>query len=108
MHFDRIYRHGDVILFRLSDEGHAKTSGERTKRLTLAFGEATGHAHQLRGDLEVLEKPGPAGRWLFRVHSPSVLSHEEHERMVLEPGVYLKVNQVEYDPFREMIVRVAD
>ena len=62
----------------------------------------------LRGDIEVLRAGDASGEWLFRVRAPSVLTHEEHERMVLDRGVYRKVNQVEFDPFRERIVQIRD
>lgn len=108
MDFDRIYRHGDVIVFRLPAAEYTDQSGETTNQVVLALGEATGHAHRLRGGIELLEPVGGDGRCLFRVEERAVLSHEEHAAMVLEPGVYLKVDQVEYDPFSAAVRRIAD
>lgn len=122
MKFEKVYRHGDVIVFKLKEQDLAGYAARKTKTAVLAYGEVTGHAHRLHGELELLEKPknqseiivleeGKAlneGDILFHVLSEAVLSHEEHDRIVLEEGVYLKVNQVEYDPFHDLLVQVRD
>ena len=108
MPIERIYRHGDVVLFRLDESGGPRSGGSTRSHLVLARGEATGHAHRLRGSLEVVEPDTGTGSWLFRVHDRAVLTHEEHDRMVLEPGLYRKVDQVEFNPFLAMVVRVQD
>ncbi|MDJ1485692.1 hypothetical protein QNI16_34750 [Cytophagaceae bacterium YF14B1] len=108
MEFERVYRHGDVLLFKVAETGVTAHVKERTKKLTLELGEVTGHSHQLAGDVEVLDSPVEKDQLLFRVTDQAVLTHEEHERIVLEKGVYLKVSQVEYDPFQDLIVRIRD
>jgi hypothetical protein len=47
--FERIYRHGDVVLFKLKESPVRTKSGGQVKELILEEGEATGHAHQLKG-----------------------------------------------------------
>jgi len=112
MEYERIYRHGDVLLYKLNEkkskEARAKAVREKTRKLTLAYGEVTGHAHRLSGDVEVLEWEGGPDEILFRVSSGATLTHEEHDRMILEEGLYLKVNQVEFDPLEEVIREIAD
>jgi hypothetical protein len=107
MDFERIYRHGDVLLFKLK-EGDAYPTKERVKKITLELGEVTGHSHQLTGDMEILEASLEKDQVLFKVKDKAVLTHEEHDRIVLETGVYLKVSQIEYNPFHDMIVRIRD
>ncbi len=74
----------------------------------MAEGEVTGHAHRLRGKIEVLEKKQEDEQILFKVHHKTTLSHEEHATLILEKGTYLKVQQVEYDPFNDLIVHIRD
>lgn len=107
MNIEKIYRHGDVLLFKVDNAPQASVK-ECVKKLTLELGEVTGHAHQLTGNVEILDAEVENGQLLFRVTEQAVLTHEEHDRIVLEKGVYLKVTQVEYDPFRDILVRIRD
>lgn len=103
---ERIYRHGDVILYKLQDAN--LENGTKTDELVLALGEVTGHAHRLKGDVEVLERDKAGDNIKFVVKGEAVLTHEEHDTIVLERGVYLKINQVEYNPFEDIIQVVKD
>ena len=111
MKFEKIFRHGDVIIFRLPENNNPFTQ-QKTKeisKLTLALGEVTGHSHQLKGDLEVLEQTqNSPDEVFFRVKEKAVLTHEEHDAIVLDKGIYFKVNQVEFDPFEQIIRYVRD
>jgi len=40
--------------------------------------------------------------------SVGVLTHDEHDRMVLEAGKYRSFNQVEFNPFDQTVSRVFD
>lgn len=125
----RIYRHGDVIVYKLDpsasgsaeektflqklfsskkEESVAVPPAARQEKLVLGYGETTGHSHLMQGDFDVLEKKEKEEEVLFRVNTMAVLSHEEHDRIVLEPGLYLKVSQVEYDPFNDLMRYVRD
>jgi len=108
MEFEKIYRHGDVLLFKMAETDLQASVKETVKHLTLELGEVTGHSHQLTGEIEILDAPVEKDQLLFKVTDKAVLSHEEHDRIVLEKGIYLKVNQVEYDPFQDLIVRIRD
>lgn len=99
----QIYRQGDV-LFRRIDKLPA---GERRKRenATVAYGEVTGHSHQLaiadREVAEVLE----IGEGLYvhvsadgiRIEGATVV-HEEHGPINLPAGDYAVTIQREYSP----------
>jgi hypothetical protein len=110
MEIERIYRHGDVVIFRLKNAEELNSLGfKKETEVVLEHGEASGHAHRLKGGIEVMEKKGSAeGELYFRISDKAVLSHEEHDRMVLDAGMYLKVSQVEYDPFADLLRRVLD
>jgi len=105
LQFDRIYRHGDVILFRMPETFNLSEPLAPKQELVLALGETTGHSHQLKGELLLQEK---SEKTFFKVLKKAILTHEEHQTMILEKGVYLKVDQVEYDPFKGIIRRILD
>ncbi|OJJ15158.1 hypothetical protein BKI52_39520 [marine bacterium AO1-C] len=108
--FDKVYRHGDVIIFQFPEANLSAIALKKMNKVTLAYGEVTGHAHRLKGDIAVAEQIPEAGvePVLFEVQAQAVLTHEEHDTIVLERGVYLKVNQVEYDPFSDLIRAIRD
>jgi hypothetical protein len=55
----------------------------------LAPGEATGHAHAIREDGAVLYHGKAAnGERFLRVLRPVSLTHEEHDKIALEAGIY--------------------
>lgn len=109
MNFQKIFRHGDVLIFELSQEYESIFNKiEETKQLTLALGEVTGHKHLLEGDLELLKEDTLTQEMIFKVRSSAVLTHQEHDTIVLGKGIYLKVNQVEFDPFLNIIQTIRD
>jgi hypothetical protein len=89
-------RQGDILLEKideLPDEG--ATPFLRRKVVTdgvIARGEATGHAHVLRGATLFSQ-----GGFLYAVaEAEGAVVHDEHEDLELEPGVWLVRNQTEY------------
>lgn len=107
MEFTSIYRHGDIILYKLNEISDNRAI-HKDEVLILAEGEVTGHAHKLQGDFELVEQDKLNGDMKFSVNTVAVLTHEEHDKIVLERGIYLKVNQVEYNPFTDLVKKVAD
>ncbi len=123
----RILRHGDVILYKLSaqqlaekmqqgvlsrlfgkKDGPLPPMKDNPRKHVLAYGETTGHSHVLEGDFDILAEDAGKNELSFRVNSAAVLTHEEHDRIVLDEGIYLKVTQVEYDPFNDLIRQIRD
>lgn len=99
-----IYRQGDVLIRRI--QSLPKQTAQPRLTGILAYGEVTGHAHQVE-DLthaEVLE----IDRGLYlRVGEDGVrVVHEEHAPITLPPGNYEVEIQREYTP--EAIRNVAD
>ena len=107
-----LYRQGDVLFRQIT----RLPKGEAKKRdnATVAYGEVTGHSHQLavedREIAEVLE----IGEGLYvhvseagvRIEGGATFVHEEHGPITLPPGDYEVVIQREYSP--EEIRSVVD
>jgi len=102
------YRHGDVTFHETQDAialGHDQKKLKRNlTSYVVALGEATGHKHLMTmdepGTLEVLEEDGE-GNAVFHLKSRGVMTHEEHAPITLEPGIYIRKIEQEYDPFRD-------
>lgn len=103
--------HGDVIIQRVDKlpEDFSKLATE--PKNALAYGEVTGHVHQLQGvqgadfDLRVNEQTKER---FLRIVEPTALKHQEHGPIILLPGDYKVGIQREYDPFSKLIRQVAD
>ena len=110
------HRHVSPAATPISDNG----------RVILAYGEVTGHAHEVVDSRvqvaeEIADRPTvtdpdpvpnqqlfeePDGTRLLVVKGPAVLRHEEHGPISLAPGTYEVRRQVEYAP--DAIRNVAD
>jgi hypothetical protein len=82
-------------------------------RVILAYGEVTGHAHEVvpavdnRDDVPPMELfQEPDGSRLLVIRKPAALKHEEHSAIDLAVGHYKVIRQREYSP--EAIRNVAD
>lgn len=107
------YRQGDVFLEQVRKRARAGKPVLDHGRVILAYGEVTGHAHEVveekKLDFELppaqlFEEPDGT-RFLF-VDRACVLTHQEHGTIALEPGCYKVTRQREYSP--EEIRNVAD
>ena len=98
-----IYRQGDVLI----EEVTVRT-GELIPhaKITLAFGEVTGHSHTIEGSISAqVGFDGLATE--FEVdQAMAYLTHEEHSPIALPRGIYRVVHQREYTP--AAIVQVRD
>lgn len=110
-------RHGDVTLER-TDEILEGFKAKKVPHLVVALGEVTGHSHKVLpiGDAEVLvlEKEGhsvhPDDNDIpFMVQGGNaMIIHEEHEPIILEPGIYNRKMKVQFNPFKNAIENVRD
>ena len=103
-----MFRQGDVLVMPVEEipTGLKKVPLDGG-RLILAYGEATGHAHVVEGEAELLAADVEEMEERFlRVEREAQLVHDEHDAIVLPPGDYAVVGQREYSP--EEIRRVAD
>jgi hypothetical protein len=97
-----MYRQGDVLLVPTAHSlTRAAVLVPRDRgRFVLAYGEVTGHAHAIHSALaELFEERD--GRLFLRVLAGVEqvrLLHEEHDAIVLPPGLYEVIRQREYSP----------
>ena len=97
-----LYQQGDVLI----ETAAIPKEATRTRGRVLAEGEATGHAHRVEGDAEML---GLGERIFLRVLSNDArVVHEEHRPIALPPGEYEVRRVREYDDFTEEARRVRD
>lgn len=122
MNILKTVRQGDMILFKVADvEG---SHNKNTNRVVVGLGEVTGHSHDVtplndgtstlkvyadkavdtvtEDDLAMMDK------LFFEVTGNAVITHEEHDPIVLDEGKYLRINQVEVDPFTKELQKVKD
>lgn len=78
-----------------------------TRRLVLGEGETIGHKHVLaaKTDLEYT-RHSECIRMVLK--SVGILTHDEHDRMVLPVGTHRSYHQVEYNPMDETVNRIFD
>lgn len=94
---------GDVLIRRAEIPKNAK---RKDGRAIVAYGEATGHCHEVIGDgVQVYEENGT-----LYVSAPSggTIKHEEHKPITLPPGEYQIGIVKEYDHFVEEARNVRD
>lgn len=103
-------RQGDVLLQAVSEVPDGLKPVPLDKgRVILAYGEVTGHAHAVVGDVELLaaDLEDLETRFL-RVEAEAQIVHEEHSTVVLPPGDYRVLGQREYTSVDMVPIRVAD
>lgn len=104
------FRQGDVFIEATSgiDESKLKKVNPDNKRVILAYGEVTGHAHAIDfNDAVLFEVPGTVPpRRMLKVTKETTLRHEEHGPIQLPTGWFEIKLQREYTP--EAIRNVLD
>ena len=103
-------RQGDVLLIPARIGGKTKGVKRDAGRVVLAYGEVTGHAHAiLSPDCQLVTAADAEDlrMWLLvTAPEPVELVHEEHATVLIPPGEYQVIRQVEYAP--EALRNVAD
>jgi len=109
----QLVRQGDVVVRPCADAVRSGQAVSDAGRVILAYGEVTGHAHEVvdaQPGNEVLPPAAlfeqPDGRRFLFVDRPCLLCHQEHGPIALAPGSYEVVRQREYSP--EAIRNVTD
>jgi hypothetical protein len=96
-------RQGDVLVLPIDSFPEGLV---RTKKVTLALGEVTGHHHTIHnGAIGYADEEDQLAEY-FEVFENAELTHQEHDAITFRPGKYRNVIQVQYTP--EALVRVAD
>lgn len=124
------FRQGDMI-FQLVEDRSLVSNMEAIERKTITFGlgEHSGHEHVGRNQIDgvqlleyVTDKTkndsDSRSEVYFEVKGgPLVITHNhnqssncvaEHNVLVLEEGIYVRINSREYDPFEKMIRAARD
>lgn len=105
-----MFRQGDVLIRPVSriPEGLQQVPLDNG-RVILAYGEVTGHAHAVVGDVEFLAADlEDLEQRFLRVESEAQVVHDEHDTVTLPPGDYEVVRQREYTSADMPPMRVAD
>lgn len=80
---------------------------QKAKRIVLGEGEIVGHKHILESKQDISYEQTQESI-TFMLNAMGILTHDEHDRMVFEPGRYRSYNQVEFNPFDQTVSRVFD
>jgi hypothetical protein len=93
---------GDVLIKKVSD-----IKGKKLNHLTLAQGESSGHHHTItKGEAELYEHEGTL---FLRVNSAeAILTHQEHNTIVIPKGDYEIGIVKEFDHLSEEVKNVKD
>ncbi len=90
------YRQGDVLLVPVAN---IPANRVKTNRVTLAFGEVTGHHHTIsNGAVGYAANPTDLAEYVEVTADTADLTHQEHDTITLPKGTYRSVRQVEYAP----------
>lgn len=80
---------------------------DKAKRIVLGEGETIGHKHVLESSQEFGYEKKDASIGIM-LKAMGVLTHDEHDRVVLQKGCYRSYNQVEFNPMDGTVNRVFD
>lgn len=106
-----LYRHGDLIFKQLAElPSNLKKLVLEDNKFVLALGEVTGHKHVMTAekedDMNIFQDA--QGRYILEVKAPTKLSHEEHQTLTFQPGIYVMDNEREHDYFLHEERQVID
>jgi hypothetical protein len=110
-------RQGDVYLQPTTKKPSAQAKPVRDAgRVILAYGEVTGHSHEVILDAPTIDNPDPIapmelfeepdGSRLLVVRQPATLRHQEHDPLTLALGTYRVIRQCEWS--LDDVQQVAD
>jgi hypothetical protein len=105
------YQQGDVLIRRIDELPDEKVKLDHG---ILAYGEATGHCHEVLPDVinlgQAVLYQGKDGNLYLHVKEGKEVEvkHQEHKNIMVAPGNYLVDKVVEYDHFLEETRQVRD
>ena len=99
----RIYRHGDLSIRQVAK---IPDNVIQLSPTIIAFGEKTGHNHQLVGQVQVYETPDKQIH--FEAKQDVIVKHQEHNTLKIAKGNYVVIHEREYDPFKGIEQEVID
>ena len=101
-------RQGDVLFVRVDTVPEDALLQPRGPRIVVMEGEATGHAHAIAQTETVqhYRDPGLDMQWIVVEEQAVEVRHEEHQTVVLPPGIWMIPVQVQVQ--RKQVRRVLD
>lgn len=100
-----MYRHGDLLLKKIDK---LPKGLERLDTKTLAEGEVTGHAHTFsNGMVQIFQEPKTMQKFVD-VRQEAELVHQEHNAIKVKEGLYILIQEREFNPFKAEIRQVMD
>jgi hypothetical protein len=90
-------RQGDVLIERVTELPQNIQKQKRGKRIVLAEGEVTGHAHAIY-DKTTESYVNAEGELFLSANTATEIRHEEHGTIKLPVGTYRVIRQREYSP----------
>jgi len=113
-----IYRQGDVVLMPVEKMPKKAKSLGRMDSYILAYGEVTGHQHELRANCEVFEleeekylcvnEDGKLVHGFANVGEEKQIGVDRHDTLTIKKGIYKLGNEREYDYLEKKNIRVID
>ena len=92
-----MFRQGDILLVEV--QSLPKTTLQEEEGCILAYGEATGHTHEVKKHGKIWVDVNDTGRRYLEVMRTTALIHQEHGKILLKgPAVFEIVRQREYSP----------
>lgn len=102
-------RHGDLSFHPIEALPEGLRELKHEGSFILARGEHTGHKHVIQApQKEMRIFQDEKGRYVLEVKSTASITHEEHQKITLLPGIYRQEQEQERDPFLDQIRMVAD
>lgn len=98
----KYYEHGDVLLIPVE-----KIEGKELKTNIIMKGEITGHSHVIEKDKASLFIDNRNVMYV-EVREPAMLTHEEHNKIIVQSGKYQIGRVKQYDPFKKELRNVQD
>ena len=95
-----MYRQGDLLIVAVNAAPRGQYARDRVDGV-IQEGEATGHAHRLVGGAAWDER----GETFLTSDGSAVVTHDEHDTIVLPEGTYKVLRQREFTPEGERRVR---
>lgn len=93
---------GDIIFVPITSE----IQGKKQKKVTVGWGEVTGHTHDVHCDDMRVEKTDKG--FILVLGKEGRVTHQEHKDIILPVGTYLVQHEREMDWFSKTARQVID
>jgi len=100
----KMFRQGDILLKEIEKLPENK---KILKDKVLAYGEVTEHSHRFERS-ENIDRFEYERKLYLQVYQPTPLIHEEHNPIIILPGIYEQIQEREYDYIDNELKKVID